>query len=182
MSLDNSKAFFNGKKIPCIHPILYEDKFVTDFQVKGNIFNSHFAKQCSLFKNEIQIPPQLLPLMNTYLSTVRFSENDILKVIRKLDPITAHGNDKKSTRMLKLSNKAICTYLHMIFTSCLETGVFPIHCKKGNVVPIHKKESKQFVKNYRPVSVLPVCGKTFERLIYNEVYPYLVDNNLISSH
>ena len=84
--------------------------------------------------------------------------------------------------MLKLLNKAIYTHLHMIFTSCLETGVFPIHCKKGNVVPIHKKESLQFVNNYRPVSVLPICGKIFERLIYNEVYPYLIDNNLISSH
>ena len=84
--------------------------------------------------------------------------------------------------MLKLSNKAICTHLYMIFTSCPETGVFPIHCKKGNVVPIHKKESKQFVKNYRPVSLLPICEKIFERLIYNEVYPYLIDNNLISSH
>ena len=84
--------------------------------------------------------------------------------------------------MLKLSDKAICKPLHMIFTSCLETGVFPIHWKKANVVPIHKKESKQLVKNYRPVSLLPICGKVFERLIYNEVYPYLIDNNLISSH
>ena len=83
--------------------------------------------------------------------------------------------------MLKLSNKAICTHLHMIFTSCLETGVFPIHWKKGNVVPIYKKESKQFVKNCRPVLLLPICGKIFERLIYNEVFPYLIDNNLISS-
>ena len=70
----------------------------------------------------------------------------------------------------------------MIFTSCIETGVFPIHSKKANVVPIHKKESKQLVKNYRPVSLLPICGKIFERLIYNEVYPYLINNNLISSH
>ena len=91
---------------------------------------------------KFKFSPQLLPHTNTYLSTVRFSENDILKVIRKLDPIKAHGHDKKSTRMLKLSNKAICTNLHMIFTLCLETGVFPIHWKKGNAVPIHKKESK----------------------------------------
>ena len=84
--------------------------------------------------------------------------------------------------MLKLSDKAICKPLHMIFTSYLETGVFPIHWKKANVVTIHKKESKQFVKNYRPVSLLPICEKIFERLIYNEVYPYLIDNNLISSH
>ena len=94
----------------------------------------------------------------------------------------SHGHDKISIRMLKLSDKAICKPLHMIFTSCLETGVFPIHWKKANVVPIHKKESKQLVKSYRPVSLLPICSKVFERLIYNEVYPYLIDNNLISSH
>ena len=94
----------------------------------------------------------------------------------------AHGHDKIIICILKLSNKAICKPLHMIFTSCLETGVFSIHWKKANVVPIHKKESKQLVKNYRPVSLLPICGKVFERLIYNEVYPYLIDNNLISSH
>ena len=84
--------------------------------------------------------------------------------------------------MLKLCDKAICKPLHMIFTSCLETGVFPLHWKKANVVPIQEKESKQLVKNYRPVSLLPISGKTFERLIYNEVYPYLIDNDLISSH
>ena len=162
------KRFFNSKKIPCIPPILHEDKFVTDFQVKGEIFNFHFAKQCSLLKKESQILPQLLPHKNTCLSTVRFSENDILKVIRKLDPKKAHGHDKISIRMLKLSDKAICKPLHMIFTSCLETGVFPIHWKKANVVPIHKKESKQLVKNW-PVSLLPICGKVFECLMYNLV-------------
>ena len=55
------KRFLNGKEIPCINPILYEDKFITDFQVKNESFNSDFAKQCSLLKNEIRIPPQLLP-------------------------------------------------------------------------------------------------------------------------
>ena len=38
------KRFFNGKKIPCIPTIIHDDKFVTDFQVKSKIFNSHFAK------------------------------------------------------------------------------------------------------------------------------------------
>ena len=69
----------------------------------------------------------------------------------------------------------------MIFTSCIETGVFPIHWKEANVVPINKKDSKQLIKNYRPVSLLPICGKIFERLVY-EVCLYLIDNNLISSH
>ena len=84
--------------------------------------------------------------------------------------------------MLTLNDKAIFQPLHVIFTSCLETGYFPIHWEKANVVPIDKKESNQLVKNYKPVSLLSICGKIFERLIYNEVYPYLIDNNLISSH
>ena len=49
-------------------------------------------------------------------------------------------------------------------------------------MPIHKKESKQLVKNDRPVSLLPICSKIFECLIHNEVIPYLIENNLISSH
>ena len=75
-------------------PILHEDKFVTDFQVKSEIFNSHVAKQCFLLTNESKIPSQLLPHTNTCLSTVRFSQNDILKVIRKLDPSKALGQGK----------------------------------------------------------------------------------------
>ena len=42
-------VFFDGKKIPCTSPILHEDKFVTDFQVKSEVYNSYFAKQCSPF-------------------------------------------------------------------------------------------------------------------------------------
>ena len=123
-------------------PLHHEDKFVTHFQVKSEIFNSHFAKQCSLLKHESRTPPQLLPHTNTCLSTVRFSEDDILKIIQKLDPSKADGHDKISICMLKLSDKAICKPLHMIFISCLETAAFPLHWKKGNVVPIHKKKSK----------------------------------------
>ena len=52
----------------------------------------------------------------------------------------------------------------------------------ANLIPIHKKESKQLVRNYKPVSLKPVCGKIFELLIYNEIYSYLIDDNLISLH
>ena len=72
--------------------------------------------------------------------------------------------------MLKLFNKTICKPLHVTLTSCQETGVFQLPWKKANVWPIHEKERKQVLKSYRPVSLLPICGKILERLIYNEVY------------
>ena len=49
--------------------------------------------------------------------------------------------------------------------------------KKGNIAPTFKKGKKQHIKNYRPVSLLPICSKIFERIIYDK---YLLDNNLIS--
>ena len=52
--------------------------------------------------------------------------------------------------------------------------------KLANVTPIFKKEDKQLVKNYRPISLLPICGKMFEKLIFNSLYFYLNSNNLIT--
>ena len=41
--------------------------------------------------------------------------------------------------------------------------------EKANIVPIYKKGDKQAVKNYRPVSLLLICGKIFEKLLYNQM-------------
>ena len=51
-----------------------------------------------------------------------------------------------------------------------------------NVVLVHKKSDKQILKNYRPVSLLPICGKVFQRLIYNSLFEYFIENDLISAN
>ena len=58
--------------------------------------------------------------------------------------------------------------------------MFPSEWKKGNMVPVHEKGDKQVLKNYRSVSLLPFCGKTFEGLIFNERFSLLLENNLVS--
>ena len=62
----------------------------------------------------------------------------------------------------------------------MESGSFPSEWKKGNVVPIHKKDDKQCLENYRPISLLPVCGKILEKLIFNEMFKFFIENELIS--
>ena len=52
------------------------------------------------------------------------------------------------------------------------TGIFPSEWKKGNIVPICKKGHKQTLKNYRPATLLPICGKILERLIFNEMFNF----------
>ena len=52
----------------------------------------------------------------------------------------------------------------------MESGSFPPEWKKGNVVRIHEKEDKRCLKNYRTVSPLPICGKCFEKLIFDKMF------------
>ena len=54
--------------------------------------------------------------------------------------------------------------------------------KKAYVVPIHKKGNKQTLKDYRPMSLLPICSKIFERLLYNEMFGFFLDKDLISAN
>ena len=130
---------------------------------------SHFAKEFTPNKNSNRLPLEFLPA-----SGVKFSEDDILLVIRKLDPSIAHGHSKIRIRLLKLCDKNIFIPSHRIYTSCLENRVFPSIWKMVNLVPIHKNESKIFVKNFGPVSLLLICGKKIAFLISDELYPYLL--------
>ena len=82
--------------------------------------------------------------------------------------------------MIKLCDEVICRPLNIIFKTCLNTGKFPSEWKKGNDVPIHKKDDKQNGKNYRSVSLIPICGKIFERLIYSVMYDFQTENDLLS--
>ena len=51
--------------------------------------------------------------------------------------------------------------------------------EKRNVVPIHKSDYKQRLKNYHPMSLLPISGKMFEKIIFNELFKFFIENELI---
>lgn len=61
----------------------------------------------------------------------------------------------------------------MIFKNCIDRGVFSNTWKISHIIPIHKKNDKSSLTNYRPVSLLPTCGKIFERIIFNYLFECL---------
>ena len=174
------KSFLNNKKIPFIPLLFYENRFITNFKEKAELFNSFFADQCSLMSNASKLPSNFTLYTDNRLSTVTFSQDHIGKIIHNLNPDKAHGHDNISIRTLKICHSSIYGPLERIFKEALSTGLFPSNWKKGNIVPIHKKGDKQILKNYRPVSLLPTYGKIFERLIFNELFNFLLENILIS--
>ena len=165
-----------------------ENRFVTDFRKKAELFNSFFAKQCTIINNVSSLPSELLLKTDKFLSNITFSSDDILKIIQNLDSEKAHGYDRISIRMLKLCEPSICKSLEIIFKSCeiifkscLECGIFPLEWKKANVV-LHKKNDKQSLANYYLISLPPICGKLFERILYNEMFNFFITTHLISTN
>ena len=81
--------------------------------------------------------------------------------------------------MFLLTEIYLPTYLPL-FRNSFEDSTFRVDWKKANVIPIHKKNDKQIISNYRPISLLPICSKIFERIIFNNLYKFLDDNKLLN--
>ena len=158
-----------NKKISAIPPLFVNGNFVSDFSVKANLFNDFFASICTPIKNSSVLPP-LTYRTSKKLNSLRISEQDILLIIKALDSSKAHGYDNLSIKMI----------VNYYTFKSVECGVFPEIWQKANVVPVHKKEEKTLVKNYRPISLLPIFSKIFERVIYNSIFNYFISNKLFT--
>ena len=67
-----------------------------------------------------------------------------------------------------------------IINQSLVTGIIPKSMKRAKVVPIFKNiGSREIMKNYRPVSLLPVLSKILERIVYNRLFEYLVKHKIL---
>ena len=76
-------------------------------------------------------------------------------------------------QILKSCGKSICRPLELIFNECILNLFSTSKWKNGNVVPIYKKNDRQCLEKYRTVSLIPICSKILERLIFNEMFSFL---------
>ena len=76
------EILLNNKKIPIILPLFYQNRFITDFKEKVQLFNIFFSKQCSFFPNSSSFPTDVNYITDKRLSTVTFSAKDTGKIIQ----------------------------------------------------------------------------------------------------
>ena len=104
--------------------------------IKADLFNSFFVKQCSIIENNSVLPLSTNPITDQYLANIEFLKDDIKRIICKVYPNKAHGHDVISICMLKMPGDAITEPLFKIFKNCLKCGIFLDDCKKETIVPI----------------------------------------------
>lgn len=90
------------------------------------------------------------------------------------------GLDKIPAKVLRLSADIIAPSLTYIFNLSLDTGIYVDDWKRARVIPIFKSEDRRKCENYRPISILPIVSKVFEREVFRQLYGYLSNNSLLS--
>ena len=157
-----------------------------DLKQISDAFNNYYvnvgpnlAKQIGNSKHNYK---NYLPTVASSNSLFLLPTNDeeIVSIIKLLKPKTSFGHDNISPKYLKKLYTGIVSPCVHIINLSLSTGIIPESMKLAKVVPIFKNSgSAEVMKNYRPVSLLPVLSKVLERIVYNRLFKYLVKNKLL---
>ena len=92
-----------------------------------------------------------------------------MSVFSNLNNNKAHGPDGIPARLLTETSSQIAPSLCSLFNKSLRCCVLPDDWKLATIVPVHKRDEKSYVENYRPISLLPLISKVLERCIFHHI-------------
>lgn len=160
-------------------PILGENNgWINEDQAKAEAFAKHLEK---VFKPSITTISR--PTKIPRKKPIRFTLASVLQKIQELNPRKAPGQDKITGQLIKalpLNGKIGILY---IFNAILRLNYFPQQWKLAKIFFIPKPGKDVYrVESYRPISLLPILSKLFEKLLLEKLQNYLDNNNIIPTH
>ena len=156
---------------------------ITDQTSIANTFNNFFVSigpklaSAFSFSGTTHISPKINQT-NFFFKNVSLST--VIKIISKLDNGKATGLDEIGVRAIKAGSPILSFYLTHIFNLSLSTGCVPSSWKKKRVTPVFKKGDTEDVNNYRPISILPIAMKIFEKIVHRQVSDFLDEHDILS--
>ena len=174
MSIENNKTHDS------IPPIRHNGEFVTSDVQKADLFNDYFISISSVNNSntDINIEPRITDDNN--LSDIDITEQEVLDQINLLDTSKSYGPDGLPPRIIKEGGKALSKIIQKLFSISIDNNTFPLIWKSANVVPLYKKDNRDAITNYRPISLLSSVSKIFEKIIFKHIYNHFKDNFIIS--
>ncbi len=109
----------------------------------------------------------------TTISDISLTEEEVCAVLKALDEVKATGPDKIPALLLKNCAVNISSSLCQLFNKSLSCGILPSEWKLANISPIPKQSPIYDVSNHRPISLLSLVSKVFERCIYNRLIEHV---------
>ena len=160
------------------------DKYVTNPHDVANNFNNYFSNIGTSLADKIgtQTGSPLDYMKGSFPNSIFLNpttEQEVSNVIKTLTS-SASGWDGVNCKIIKAAKNSILPQLAHMCNLSLRDGIFPHQLKLAKVVPIFKSGGKDEVCNYRPVSVLPVISKIFEKIIYDRLADYIEKHNILN--
>lgn len=145
---------------------------ITKPSIKANMLNDFFQ---SVFSSVpvLNTQPTTAPRSPNRLSEIYLTTSQVYDILSKIDPSKASGPDNLPGRILKEVAAEISPSITKLFNLSLSMGCFPEQWKLANLTPIHKKDDPTLAQNYRPISLLCILSKVFERCVFNHCFPFL---------
>ena len=110
------------------------------------------------------------------------SSANVGELLLTLDVNKATGPDGLSARLLREAAPVISDPLSKLFNMSLNRGKLPRDWKCANITPVYKNGGKEYVSNYRPISLTSLVVKTLEKLVTRHIMAHLEDHDLLSPH
>ena len=168
------------KKNQQISQLSINGTLISDQKIIANKFNSYFTNVAYELNKNI---PKSNNIYQDYLKNPNehsfyvneTNPHEISQIINDLKNSSAADIYDITTKFVKVASSSITRNLAII-----NGGIFPQLFKIAKVVPLFKNDSPLTVPNYRPISLLPIITKIFERLMYNRLISFINKYNIIT--
>lgn len=163
-----------------IPPLIRQDRAVaTSRNEKAQLLATLFAEKMTVDNPQI-LPPHLDQQCEEIVTEVEVTCLQVECLLWELDTKKATGLYDVSLLILKCCVSELSVLLMIIFSAYKWKNTWPSVWKETRVVPVWKRSFRSDPKNYRPISLLSVMGKVFERVIAKVVCRHLSNINLLS--
>ena len=109
------------------------------------------------------------------------TDEEFEAAINKLKANKSPGIDNILNEVKKIGKEAIKGHLVNLFNRILDTGKYPALWSFGLIVPIHKRDDRSKVENYRGITLLSALGKLFTSILTNRLYNYMVQKGILKA-
>ena len=150
----------------------------------SNVFNNYFVNVADNIEKAIprtsKSPMDYLKTSNPYSMFLSpTTKLEVEDVISNLDSTKSIGPNSIPIKLLKVLKPYISQYLEKLVNQSFLEGHFPSKLRSAKVIALFKKGNSELASNYRPISLLPLFSKVFERIMYNKLYTFLTANNIL---
>ena len=169
-----------NKSRSAIPPLFNRPEVFSSPTDKAKLFAENFSLNSNLDDSGISLP--VFPSRtNLKLQNISVTPKILRNVVMNLDLSKASGHDYIPVVVLKNCEPELSYILAKLFNKCLKESCFPDCWRVSSVVPVFKNVGERSTaKNYRPVSLLSVVSKIFQKLVNNRILSHLEKCGLFS--